>query len=254
MKTPERKVAHEPESRSADESRRGFGNLTGAVAVLLLAPIFLGACSSASLSTVRGDNPDFTPVAPIQPIPPEYNNGGIFQAGQGAALFEDNKARRVGDILTVILTERTEASKSANTSTSKTNSIDIPNPTIFGRVPTRNGIPIFNASAESSRSFGGEGTSTQSNELDGAIAVVVAEVLANGNLVVQGEKWLSLNQGDEFIRMRGIVRPVDIRGNNTIPSTEIANIQIAYGGRGALADSNNQGWLTRFFNSPVWPF
>lgn len=230
------------------------GSLRIALAALLVASSFLAGCSSTSLSTMRGDSPDFMPVAPVLPVPPEYNRGGIFQAGQGAALFEDNKARRIGDILTVLLTERTEASKSANTSTSKSNSIDLANPTVFGRVPTRGGIPLFNASAEANRSFGGEGISTQSNELDGSIAVVVAEVLANGNLVVQGEKWLSLNQGDEFIRLRGIVRPVDIRANNTIPSTEVANIQIAYGGRGAVADSNSPGWLSRFFNSPVWPF
>ena len=82
---------------------------------------------------------------------------------------------------------------------------------------------------------------------------LVAEVLPNGNLVVQGEKWLGINQGNEFVRMRGIIRPVDITADNTVQSTQVANAQLYYGGTGALRDSNTPGWLTRFFSSPIWP-
>lgn len=84
--------------------------------------------------------------------------------------------------------------------------------------------------------------------------MTVAEVLPNGNLVVRGEKWMTLNRGDEFIRISGIVRPDDISPNNTVVSTRLANAQISYSGTGTLADSQSMGWLARFFNSEYWPF
>ena len=219
----------------------------------LLLPVLLGACAAPQTVT-RGSDAQFVPVRPADPIPPEQNNGAIFQVNQVAGLFQDDKAGRVGDILIVRLVERTQARKSANTSTSKDSSIQMPNPTLFGRGVTSDGRPILDTRAEATRSFDGQGDSAQSNQLDGEIAVTVAEVLPNGNLVVQGEKWIRLNQGQEFIRIQGIVRPVDIRADNTVLSTQIANAELAYGGTGALADSNRPGWLTRFFNSPIWPF
>ncbi len=227
---------------------RAYGTL-----VALLIPILLAGCA-APLGVKPGDDPDYAAVVPPQPLPPEHNNGAIFQVQQGGGLFDDNKARRVGDILNVRLVERTQARKSANTSTNKDSSVSMAGPTLFGREVTRGGVPILNNSVEGSRSFGGQGDSAQSNQLDGNITVTVAEVLPNGNLVVQGEKWIRINQGQEFIRVRGVVRPVDIRADNTVLSTQIANAQVAYGGRGTLADSNQPGWLTRAFNSPLWPF
>ncbi|HKK03898.1 MAG TPA: flagellar basal body L-ring protein FlgH, partial [Gammaproteobacteria bacterium] len=103
-------------------------------------------------------------------------------------------------------------------------------------------------------SFDGEGDAAQSNQLEGSITVTVSEVLPNGNLVIQGEKWVKINQGQEYIRLRGIVRPVDIGPDNTVLSTQVADAQLAYGGTGVVAQSNSPGWLTRFFNSPLWPF
>ena len=84
--------------------------------------------------------------------------------------------------------------------------------------------------------------------------MTVAERLPNGNLLVRGEKRITINQGQEFIRVQGIVRPVDIGPANTVPSTKIADATITYTGKGTLADSNRQGWLSRFFNSPWFPF
>jgi flagellar L-ring protein FlgH len=220
----------------------------------LLLPVLLAACAGGPHGIVRGDDPAFTPVAPAAPVPPEHNNGAIFQVSQNGGLFSDDKAHRVGDILTVRLAERTQARKSANTSSSKESSVEIPGPTIFGRGVTVNGRPVLSNSIEGSRSFDGQGGSAQSNQLDGNITVTVAEVLANGNLVIRGEKWIRINQGEEYIRLQGVVRPVDIRADNTVLSTQIANAQVAYGGSGTLADSNSPGWLTRFFNSPIWPF
>ncbi len=219
--------------------------------VLLLA--WLSGCASVT-PVQRGDSPEFSAIKPPSPLPPEQNQGGIFQAGNERTLFEDYKARRVGDILQVLLMERTNARKSASASTSKDSSVEIADPVIFGRPITKDGRPILGASIGGSRSFDGSGDAAQSNQLDGTITVTVAEVLGNGNLVVQGEKWIGINQGKEYIRLRGIVRPVDIRADNTVLSTQLANTQVIYGGTGALADSSSQGWLTRFFNHPIWPF
>lgn len=220
----------------------------------LLLPVLLAACAGGPQGVVRGEDPAFRPVAPAALVPPEHNNGAIFQMSQNGGLFSDDKAHRVGDILTVRLAERTQARKSANTSSSKESSVEIPSPTIFGGGVTVNGRPVLNNAIEGTRSFDGRGGSAQSNQLDGNITVTVAEVLSNGNLVIQGEKWIRINQGEEYIRLQGVVRPVDIRADNTVLSTQIANAQVAYGGSGTLAESNSPGWLTRFFNSPIWPF
>jgi flagellar L-ring protein FlgH len=225
-------------------NRHGIRSLS----MLLLVTLVLGGCASMT-PVSRGDNPEYAAVEPPRPIPAEYNNGAIYQASYGMGLFEDYKARRVGDILTVRLVERTQARKSANTSTTKDSSAAIQTPTILGHE-----IPEFETSLGASRSFDGQGDSAQSNQLDGSITVMVADVLPNGNLVVQGEKWIRINQGEEYIRLRGIVRPVDVRADNTVFSTQIANAQVAYGGSGTLADSNSPGWLTRFFSSPIFPF
>ncbi len=234
--------------------RRTIPHNAPTILATLLMSALLGACATVPQPLVRGADPGFVPVLPAQPVPPEQNNGAIFQVSQGGGLFGDNKAHRVGDILTVRLVERTQARKSANTSTSKESNVEMPGPTLFGRGVTSGGTPILNSNIEASRDFDGQGASAQSNQLDGLITVTVAEVLTNGNLVIQGEKWMQLNQGEEFVRVRGMVRPVDIRSDNTVLSTQIANAQVAYGGSGTLADSNRPGWMTRFFNSPIWPF
>jgi flagellar L-ring protein precursor FlgH len=101
--------------------------------------------------------------------------------------------------------------------------------------------------------FEGSGSADQSNELKGEITVTIAQVLANGNLVVRGEKWIGINQGREFIQLEGIVRPEDVRPDNTVLSQRVANAYIHYGGEGMLADANRAGLLTRFFQSPLWP-
>jgi len=102
------------------------------------------------------------------------------------------------------------------------------------------------------RAFDGKASSDQSNSLSGSISVTVSEVLPNGILRIQGEKWLRLNQGDEYIRLTGLVRPQDIGTDNTIPSSKVADARIAYGGTGDFDDVNRQGWLSRFFNSEWW--
>ncbi len=181
-------------------------------------------------------------------------DGAIYAAGRDVAFFEDLKARRVGDLLTIVLKESTSASKSASTKTKKDSTVDLPGPTLAGRAVTVNGKPVLESSIEGKREFDGQGSSSQSNNLTGNITVTVVDRLPNGNLLVQGEKWLRLNQGDEFVRITGVIRPYDIQQDNTVTSDRVADARISYGGRGMVASSNRAGWLARFFNSAWYPY
>ncbi|MGH8516134.1 MAG: flagellar basal body L-ring protein FlgH [Panacagrimonas sp.] len=210
----------------------------------------LAACGASA--PVRETEKDAAPI--LHRPAPRSTAGAIYNTSSSFALFEDPKARVEGDLLTVLLVEKTQAKKGAQTSTSKDTSVDIGNPTLFGRPLTRDGTPIGTIGIEGSRSFDGKGDTSQSNQLSGSVTVTVVERLPNGNLVVAGEKNLELSQGSERIRLSGLVRPVDVRPDNTILSDRVADARIEYVGRGALADANAQGWLARFFNSPWFPF
>lgn len=215
----------------------------------LLMTLLMTGCATPK----RGD-PEFAPAMPQRVQTPAQYPDAIYQPATSLLLFEDIKARRVGDMITVTLQEQTDAAKSADTGTNKSTSTEILDPVIFGNSPTHNGNPIFRNSLESEHAFDGAGESSQSNSLTGSITVSVVDVLANGNLVVQGEKWININQGEEYIRLKGIVRPSDIGSNNTIASTRVANAQIQYSGDGVLNETNSMGWLARFFNGPWMPF
>ncbi|HFE37273.1 MAG TPA: flagellar basal body L-ring protein FlgH [Gammaproteobacteria bacterium] len=219
--------------------------------LLLGLVVFMGACSLNPKQTVA---PEFVPVRPIIAEPPPAENGGLYQTGYGVSLFSDVSAKRVGDLITVVLSESTNAKKNAVTNTSKESSLALPSPTLFGNQLTYKGKELLSAALNSGNSFTGTGNSTQSNSLEGRITVTVSEVLANGYLMVQGEKRMTLNQGSEHVRFSGIVRPADIRNDNTVLSTSVANAQIIYAGTGTLADANTQGWLGRLFNTKWWPF
>lgn len=211
----------------------------------MLAPVLLlGACASTP-----SEEPELEASVPILPGAAPATAGAIYRAQGDIRLFEDLRAARVGDILTVRLIEETSASKSANTSTSKSTEATLANPTIFGRPVTREGIPLLGGTLDGETSFDGAGASNQSNSLEGDITVTVVERYANGNLRIRGEKWVTLNQGREFIRLSGIIRPYDVEPDNTVLSTRIADAQITYSSRGALAAANRMGLFARFFNS-----
>ena len=195
---------------------------------------------------------DYRPTPPPQPVLPPASSGAIYQPARGLSLFDDVKARRVGDTVTIRLAERTQASKSASTDARKDSSIDTGVPIIVGKGITRNGKDILNNEWETEQDFAGKGSSSQSNSLSGNITVTVAEVYPNGNLLVRGEKWLTLNQGEEFVQISGIVRPVDIGSDNSVESYKVADARITYSGQGTLADANRPGLLTRFFIK-LWP-
>jgi flagellar L-ring protein FlgH len=181
-------------------------------------------------------------------------NGAIFHVGHDVPLFENTVAHRIGDVLTITLQEQTQASKSATTTTKKTTTEAKAAPTLLGAPLTVHGRAILSNNLNDATTFDGEGTSAQSNALTGSISVTVAKRLANGNLLVRGQKWVTINQGREYVKIQGIVRPIDIGPDNTVPSTMVADAVIAYGGTGTLADANTKGWLARFFDSKWMPF
>ena len=212
-----------------------------------------GLMSACGLLPARQHKSD--PVAArVLPPPTPRTDGAIYQAGQQMELFADLKARRVGDVLTIRLRESTNASKSAATKTAKTTAVNNTGPTIFGKTITAAGVPILTTTMNGADSFDGSGSSTQGNSLAGSLTVTVMDVQANGNLVIQGEKTLKLNQGDEFVRVSGVVRPADIRTDNTVTSDKVADAHISYSGRGVIDSSNRVGWLARFFNSAYAPY
>ncbi len=215
--------------------------------------VFVAAALTACASNSIEEELRYNPI-PVQQAYPEPTDGSIYRSGTEVRLFEDLKAGRIGDILTVRLTEKTNATKSSQTQTSKKTAATLANPTVFGRPITTNGVPLFSGSLDGQSSFDGQGNSAQSNSLTGEITVTVIDRLPNGNLVIQGEKWLTINQGREFIRVTGIIRPNDIETDNSVSSTRIANAQIAYSAKGALADANRMGILARFFNSILHPY
>jgi len=232
-------------------------------------PIFalllvLIASGLAGCNTAPVRDPEYAPVRPAIPAPLPQPNGAIFRSGYETAWFENLRARRAGDILTVRLAEKMKANKEAKTDVSKDNSTSISNPTILGSSPLFDApgfIPLASNKnntlafgLESNSEFDGEGSSEQSNLLEGDITVTVTEVLANGYLAVRGEKRIGINQGNEYIRLSGIVRPIDIDADNTVLSTRLADPTIVYVGDGAVADANVMGWLARFFISSLFPF
>ncbi len=231
---------------------------------LVAAFVSLGLTACAS---IVGDVRPFEPIAPIPPIamatpapspvaapPPVVHGGSIYASGSGLQLFQDNKARHVGDLLTIVLVESTASRSVAQTSVSKESGIGLGAPTIAGVPITYNGQSILQAEVDAGRDFSGAGNSTQSNRLEGEITVSVVRELGNGNLLISGQKQMRLNQGDEMVQVQGIVRIADIGPDNRITSDRVGNAQIVYGGRGTLARSNAMGWLGRFFNSAAFPY
>jgi flagellar L-ring protein FlgH len=214
-----------------------------------------GALLSGCASLQEDGGREFDAAWPeITDAGPKAMPGAIYAQGTETSLWNNVTARNVGDTLTVVLAESTEAEKSATTTASKNTSAELTGPTVLGRPITRNGTPILEASIGNESQFAGNGAATQSNKLDGYITVTVAKRFSNGNLLVRGQKWVAINSGREFVRLQGIVRPNDVSPDNTVVSWKVADAYIAYGGQGTVANASKPGWLYRFFNSPKTPF
>jgi len=189
---------------------------------------------------------------PPQPPGGTRSPGAIYNAGYaGRPLFEDQRPRNVGDILTIVISENVNATKSsaANTNRGGSGSFALPTtPGIFGG--------LFNnttLSATGANKFTAAGGASAANTFNGTLTVTVTEVLPNGNLMVSGEKQMLINQGNEFVRFSGVVNPTTISGSNTVYSTQIADAKIEYSAKGYIDEAQNMSWLQRFFLN-VAPF
>ena len=223
------------------------------VALVLELGLAVARPADARLFGRKAPKPDFTvaraavalPAAPVA-----APNGAIFQAATGySPLYEGWRARRIGDPLTIVLVERTAASKSASSKLQSDGSASF-TPPVTGAL---NLFDRSDVSVNGARSFDGKGSADQANSLSGEVSVTVAEVYANGTMLVQGQKRLTLNRGDESVRIRGIVRMADVDANNRVPSTRVADAEIGYTGKGDVARASRQGWLSRFFGQ-ISPF
>ncbi len=219
-------------------------------ALALLAVPAAMALSGCSTEMEAAASADWEPVyqEPMPQATSRMASGAIFSGGQMGLFATDRRAAQVGDILTVELKERFAASKAQGASSSKSDSFSVTLPTALTGSFDSGGL-----TAGTSRSFDGDGRATQSNALTGRMSVTVVRVMPSGNLEVMGQKKLTLNNGDEYVRLRGIVRQADISADNTVDSDRLANAEIKYIGAGDVADSAKKGWLRRGFDA-VSPF
>ncbi|GGX81338.1 flagellar basal body L-ring protein FlgH [Massilia dura] len=214
-----------------------------------MAAMLLAGCASSLAPPAVRPGPFDEPPQVLRSAAPRGTSGGVFSGDAGLSLTSDSRAFRVGDVVTVLLQETTQASKSAGTKLGKDSGIAVAAPNLLGKTFGKAGVDL-----SAGHSFQGDATATQQNALTGAITVVVQEVMPNGLLKVAGEKGVTLNQGEEFLRLRGYLRAADIDANNQVSSQRIANARIAYSAQGTLADTNQPGWLQRFFLGPLMPF
>lgn len=192
----------------------------------------------------------YAPVAVPQPAP-AVPNGAIYQAQQGyIPLFEDQRPRRVGDILTIMLEEEVNATKSSASQASRNSSMGVD---LSGLPDALEQLAEYGFTVSSDNEFSGAGNSSANNRFSGTITVTVMEVLYNGNLRVRGEKQIAINQGTEVIRFSGTVDPRNINGLNNVVSTAVADARLEYLGGGYISEAQRMGWLQRFFNK-IAPF
>ena len=194
----------------------------------------------------------FEPIYPVVHVTPdsEAPTGGIFKTNGNGLFASDIRARDVGDILTVALNETFAATKAQTAASAKNDTFGVTLPTGLPNVLTggydKNAAGL---NAGTARSFAGSGTAAQSNSLTGLLTVTVTRVFDNGNMEIAGQKKLTLNNGDEYVRLTGLIRPEDISATNTVQSNRIADAEIVYVGAGEIADSSRQGWLSRTMRS-----
>lgn len=190
-----------------------------------------------------------------RPVPVQQagmdTGGSIYQTANFRPLFEDRRARFVGDTIIIRITENTAASKTSKSNAERTSGITAAVPTVRG-LPgkTFQGIDL---EASSSNTFDGGGAATATNAFTGTITCTVIEVYPNGNLLVSGEKQIAMTQGTEFVRFSGVINPVTIGASNTVSSTQVADARIEYRANGYIDEAQTMGWLARFFNN-VLPF
>lgn len=215
--------------------------------LFLLGSLLLAACTTVPPTNVHQP----MSARPASRGEVAVANGGIFQAAAARPLFEDRRARYVGDTLTINIAENTSASSKANTKTERTGSVNASVGPITG-VPFKT-LQGLGVTASDTNNFEGKGNAAANNVFTGSITVTVIEVLPNGNLLVSGEKQVGIGYGQEYIRLSGVVNPLFITSANAISSAQVADARIEYKESGVISEAQVMGWLARFFLS-VMPF
>jgi len=214
--------------------------------------VLLQGCATEPVDMVLRPSPEFQPVYPLASDRPKIATGGIYSNRQSDAWFGRGRNYQVGDIITVLLNESTQAARTQNTDVSREAKNSLPSgvSTQVGKMsPFLDGVNLNDNRTSST----GKGKADQQASLSGSVAVTVVEILANGNLVIRGEKKLGLAEGTEVIQVSGVIRPEDIGPNSTVQSRRLANAQIAYRGSGDLANATRAGWGTTLMHK-FWPF
>ena len=215
--------------------------------------VLLMSCASTKTVQVLPNDPNFAPIMPEAQDELVVPTGSLFRPNYVNNIYSDAKAHRVGDIISVILSESTQANKNANTEVTKETNHSLEPLIGLAGNPITFGGRSLQFEFDQENDFAGDASANQSNSLDGNISVHVLRVLPNGNLMIRGEKWMTLNNGNEYIRLNGMIRAQDIGADNTVLSSRVANARIQYSGTGEFADVQEQGWLSAFFSSSWWP-
>jgi len=210
--------------------------------LILLVSVLLAGCVTTTPSTAIHQPMTVRPEARGVGAPA---NGSIYNVANARPLFEDRRARFVGDTITINIAEKTAAAKKSDTKADRKDERSLTIPTISGMpFKTFQGMTM---GANSDTQFEGSGENTSSNNFTGTLTVTVIEVYANGNLLVSGEKQIGLKEGEEFIRFSGVVNPNNITASNTVQSTQVADARIEYKANGFIDSAQVMGWLGRFF-------
>ncbi len=216
--------------------------------VAIFSAFVVGGCGMT-----RASHRPIAPVAVVKPTPPEVLNpkkGSIWQTTDRNTLFLDNKARNIGDIVTVRILEKSKAEKDATTELKRGNTNDFS--LSGGGLTDLNKMfkaSTLNPSATSTNDFKGEGNTTRESELSATISCVVTEVLTNGNLRIEGRRDITINHENQFILLSGIIRPEDISPENSVTSAQIADARIDFSGDGDIDDQQRPNWINRFFST-----
>ena len=210
----------------------------------------LGACSVMPPEPIAHSQ-DFTPVYPVLAAQPPAATGSIFNGRLSEGFFSGGRSFQVGDLITVILAEESRATRSQTGELSRTSSTDIVPPGLKGLMGDM-GL-ASGAKLGATTSNKGNGAAVQDGSLTGSVTVAVVDIMANGNLILRGEKQLALTEGSEIIQVAGVIRPDDIAPNNTVLSRRLANAQITYRGKGDMAAATRAGWGTSALLK-LWPF
>lgn len=217
---------------------------------LVAGTLVLSGCSTL-YPVPHVDVADATKTRPSAVVVPTVTNGSIYQSSQYRPLFEDHRARLVGDTLTVQIVEKVSASQKSTSSIDKSGQIEASVTALPGIRPTA--FARATAAGGSANTFSGKGSTENTNDFSGVVTTVVTEVLPNGHLMIAGEKQIGVNQNVDVLRFSGQVDPRAIQPGNTVASAQIANVRVEHRGRGAQADAQGIGWIGRFFLN-VLPF